>query len=145
MFSRRRLIMTVFGTALVALVAGRASAQEVVVTGPPPELRAHLGAFVKAVNGTPEQWEAMAKATFTPEFLKRETPVERKALYTRLRTKFGTVQVERVERNGPEAPLQVFIKGSTTSGIIWITLDDASMFAGIKPEGSQSLEAYRRH
>jgi hypothetical protein len=131
---------------MFAAVAAPAFAQEIVVTGPPPELRTHLEAFLKAFNSSnSEAWEAMAKAAFTPEFLKKQTAAERKAAYAKMRADFGTIAIERVERNGPDSPLQVFLKGSVASGVLWIDLDDASRFDNLKPEVHKKLDEDRRH
>lgn len=129
--------IAMFVMVLLAATATSAAAQEVVVRdGPPPALRKNLDAFKAAVNGTLEQYEAMAKTAFTADLLKSQTPAQRKADYDKMRAGFGTIAFERIERNGgPDAPLQVFVKGSTASGAIWIGLDeDTSKFTSIKPE-----------
>ena len=142
----RRLVLLALGTVLLALVAVPAMAQDVVVTGPPPELRKNLDAFVKAFNsGNPVEFEAMAKTVFTVEYLKRQTADDRKKAYLKMHTDFGTVQIGRVERNGPDAPLQAFVKGSVASGVLWIDLDDASRIDGIKAEVTKKTDANRRH
>jgi hypothetical protein len=140
-----RKIAAVLMAAMGLVATGRA--QEVVVTGPPPELRAHLDAFIKAFNSANDaDWEAMAKATFTPDFFTRQTPAERKKAHADLKAKFGTVQVQRVERNGgPDAPLQVAVKGSVASGSLWIELDDASRFDSLKGEVQKTVDPHRRH
>jgi hypothetical protein len=121
---------------LIAMAAVRAAAQEVVVTGPPPALRKNMETFKTAINGTAAEYEAAAKAVFTDEFFKAQTPAQRKAEFDKLRAAFGKIDFERVERNGgPDAPLQVFVKGSLASGVIWIGLDeDTSKFTSLKPE-----------
>jgi len=121
---------------LLSMAAVSAAAQEVVVTGPPPALRKNMDAFKGAVNGTPAEYEAMAKAVFTDEFFKSQTPAQRKAELDKMHAAFGTIAFERIERNGgPDAPLQVFVKGSTASGVIWIGLDDdTSKFMSFKVE-----------
>ena len=121
---------------LLSMAAVSAAAQEVVVTGPPPALRKNMDAFKTAVNGTAAEYEAMAKTVFTDELLKSQTPAQRKADLEKLQAAFGKITIERVERNGgPDAPLQLFVKGSTASGVIWIGLDDdTSKFVSLKPE-----------
>jgi hypothetical protein len=121
---------------LLAMAAVSAAAQEVVVTGPPPALRKNMDAFRAAVNGTPAEYEAMAKTVFTDEFYKSQTPAQRKADLEKMRAAFGTIAFGRVERNGgPDAPLQVSVKGSVGEGVLWIGLDDdTSKFMSIKPE-----------
>ena len=131
----RKVVM--LAMALLAMTAVSASAQEVVVQGgPPPALRKNLDALKEAVNGTSEQYEAMAKIAFTAELLKSQTPAERKADHDKIRAAFGTIAFGRIERNGgPDAPLQIFVKGSTASGVIWIGLEEeTSKFVSLKPE-----------
>lgn len=135
--STRRMVMGVIGAALL-MCAVPAAAQEIIQTGPPPELRKNLDAFQKAFNsGNVDEYETMAKATFTPEYLKRQTADQRKAEYTKWHKAFGTIKFERVERNGMDAPLQISVKGSVASGVMWIDLDDAtSKLAGVKGDAS---------
>jgi hypothetical protein len=135
----RRFVLAHIGIAL--LVAAPARAQDIVVAGPPPELRAHLAAFIKAFNADGgDQWEEMAKQVFTPAFLKRQTEAERKQASTKMRDVFGTIAIDHVERDGPDTPLRVFVKGSVASGILWIDLDEASRFDSLKPEVRQELD-----
>ncbi len=125
------LLVSAFGA------AASAAAQEVVVRdGPPPALRKNLDAFKAAVNGTAEQYEAMAKMAFTAELLKSQTPAQRKADFEKLRAGFGAIAFDHIERNGgPDAPLQVFVKGAAGAGVIWIGLDEeTSKFVSMKPE-----------
>jgi hypothetical protein len=121
---------------VISMAAVQAAAQEVVVTGPPPALRKNLDAFKAAVNGTAAEFEAMAKTVFTDEFFKSQAPAQRKAVLDKLQASFGKIGFERIERNGgPDAPLQVFVKGSSASGVLWIGLDeDTSKFTSLKPE-----------
>jgi hypothetical protein len=131
---------------VLAWLPGPVAAQ-VVVTGPPPELRAHMDAFVKAFNaGDGEGWETMAKTVFTPDALERQTPAGRKKELDGLRAQFGTIAVTRVERNGgPDAPLHVSIKGSLKSGGLWIELDDDSRFDSVKAEVDRTADEDRHH
>lgn len=150
MFTRRSLLSVAAAT-MVMLSAGRAFAQELVVTGPPPELRKNLDAYQKAFNsGDAAQYEAMAKTSFTPEYYKKQTADQRKAEFTKWHTAFGTIKFERVERNGPDAPLQVFVKGSIASGVMWLDIDDmSSKLAGVKADpvkkDNTNTHANRRH
>jgi hypothetical protein len=146
----RRVILRVLGAAALLFAATPVAAQEVIVTGPPPELRKNLDAFMKAFNsGSADQFETMAAAAFTPEYLKRQTAADRKAAFAKMVKEFGTIVIERVERNGPEAPLEAFVKGSVASGVFWIELDESSRFAGIRAEVVKlvpsATDAYRRH
>jgi len=142
---KSRILLSVIGAVLL-LGATPAWAQEMVVTGPPPELRRNLDAFQKAFNsGDAAAYETMAKATFTPGYLKQQTADERKAAYTKMRTTFGTIKFEQVERNGPDAPLQVSVKGSAASGTFWIDLDESHRIDGLKVEAGKTPYADRRH
>ncbi len=145
MFTRRSVIGVLSGAMLLCL-AGTSAAQQVVTTGPPPELRKNMDAFLKAFNsGDAAQYEAMTKTVFTADFLKKQTADERKAAFTKMRADFGNIQPGRVERNGPDAPLQVSVKGTVASGVLWIDLDDASKFGGIRAEVDKKQDADRRH
>lgn len=119
--------------ALAVLVWGAAPAQaQEVVTGPPPELRKNLDAFLKAVNATPEAYETMAKETFSPAFYKGQTAAERRKVFEALREQYGTLTFGRVERNGPEEPLIITVKGSKAEGTVYIDLDDTHRVAGLR-------------
>ncbi len=136
MFTRRFMVGLM--ASAFALTAGGTFAQEIVVGGPPLPLRKNLDAFQKAFNsGDAAQYEAMAKAAFTEGYLKGQTAFERKKAYTKWHTAFGSIKFEQVERRGPDAPLQVFFKGTVASGVMWIELGEASKLAGIKVEGEK--------
>jgi D-alanyl-D-alanine carboxypeptidase len=121
--------------ALALLASG-----EQVVTGPPPEIRGHIDAFVKALNsGSSDQWEKMAQEHFSPGELKRHSVEERKRIFDDLRRDFGTISVGMVE--GPDEPLRVHIKGSTgASGVIELKLEPDAPYKidtlGVKIGGS---------
>ena len=79
-------------TMAVLAFAPAAAAQEVVVTGPPPVLRARLDAFLKAFNsGDAAQFEKMAAEGFTAWYLKSQTADERRKAYLKMRADFGTL------------------------------------------------------
>jgi hypothetical protein len=121
-----------------ALTAGSASAQEIIVDGPPLPLRRNLDAFQKAFNsGDAAQYEAMAKTAFSEGYFKSQTTDERKKAYTKWHAAFGSIKFEQVERRGPDAPLQVFFKGTVASGVMWMELGEASKIASIKVEGEK--------
>ena len=105
----------VFASSLV--VALLASGQQVVTSGPPPEVRNHIEALVKALNsGGSDEWEKMAQEHFSPGELKRQSVQERKQVFDNLRHDFGTISLGRVE--GPDEPLRLHLKGSTgASGV----------------------------
>ena len=117
-------LLTSVCLATVTIVA----AQEVVRTGPPPEMRALLEGLSKAINsGSVDAWESFAAERFAPDFLRNGSPQQRKEIFERMRSSFGTVTFDRIMRRGPEAPLEVNVKGSSgQSGIIAIELDASS-------------------
>jgi hypothetical protein len=123
----------IVGAVLALLLLPTAAvAQEVVVTGPPPVLRARLDAFLKAFNsGDAAEFEKMATAAFTAAYLKSQTADERRKAYLKMRADFGSIGFERVERTGPEAPLVINVKGSVASGTMTIELDDDHKIDGI--------------
>jgi hypothetical protein len=118
---------------LVMAWAVPALAQDVEM-GPPPELRKNLDAFQVGVNGTVAEFEAMAKATFSPVYFKSQTAEQRAELYKKLRTEFGTLKFQQIERSGPDAPLVIQVAGSTASGTVWIDLDVEHRVAGIRSQ-----------
>jgi hypothetical protein len=108
--------------------AANASAQEVRVGGPPPEIRALVDAVVAALNSRQASaWEAMAQERFAPEYLKKSTPEERRRIHEKFRADFGVVTFERATREGPDAPLTLQLAGAKGTGVN-VTLDivDAS-------------------
>src|ERR1051326_2652328 len=107
---RRLLLLLLSCTALLA------SGQERIVGGPPPEIRNHMDSLVKAYNsGDAGQWEKFAQAHFAREALAARTPEQRKQFFSQMRNDFGPmIAITRVERDGPDAPLEVSLK--TASG-----------------------------
>jgi hypothetical protein len=143
---KSRILLGVIGGVLLMVAAAPAAAQEVVVTGPPPELRKNLDAFQKAFNsGDAEAFEAMAKTTYTPQFFKKQTADERKAAFKKLHATFGMIKFERVERNGPDEPLLISVKGTVASGTFVIDIDESSRIDGLKAEAGKAPNADRRH
>ncbi|HET9371254.1 MAG TPA: hypothetical protein VFO19_13430 [Vicinamibacterales bacterium] len=140
-----RMQQWMLGVALAVLaVAPTAAAQEMVVTGPPPVLRARLDAFLKAFNsGDAAQFEKMATEAFTSAYLKSQTADERRQAYVKMRADFGTIAFERVERRGPDAPLEINVKGSVASGTMTIELDDDHKIDGIKSSVTKNEPARR--
>ncbi len=120
-----RLVLAVVSTLLLPL--SPAHAQEVVRQGAPPEVRALVDAVVKALNDTPEAWEALAKERFTPALFKKQTAADRKAQHQKVRTDLGTVKFERATRMGPDAPLQLQLNGSTgATGTVTLEIDEST-------------------
>ena len=126
-------------TVLLALALYALAPQD----GPSPQVRALLQAFVAAVNSdTPEEWEAMAAAHFTPAFLAKQNPAERRALRDELRKEFGRIDPGEIRRRGPSAPLELVIEGpgGSVKGTIALRLegfkiDGISVEAGGDPAG----------
>lgn len=97
--------------AVMAAVVAIVSSAGIGAQGPSPEIRARISAFVAGVNGTADDFEAMAQANFTAAALARRSPADRRQLFERLHSDFGTIQVERVLRENDTLSLKV--KGST--------------------------------
>ena len=76
-----RLIMSMIA------VAQFASGQQVVTGGPPPEIRNHIEALVKALNGlgSADEGEKMAQEHFSPGNLKGQGVQDRKQVFDNLR------------------------------------------------------------
>lgn len=150
MFTRRSLLSVLSG-AMFLCVTAPVAAQQIVTGGPPPELRKNLDAFEAAFSsGDAAKYEAMAKTSFTPAYLKKQTPEQRKAEYLKWFAALGAIKFQRVERNGMDAPLQVAVKGSVASGTIWLDVDDnSSKIDGVKAEAEKKdntgTHADRRH
>jgi CubicO group peptidase (beta-lactamase class C family) len=112
--------------AFVLALAAAPRAQEV-RTGPPPEIRVLVDAFLNALDGDAAAWEAMAKERFSADHLKKTSVADRKELFEKIRADFGKVTFERAVREGPDAPLQLQVKGSTgATGRISLEIDAAS-------------------
>lgn len=99
------------------------SAQEVVRQGPPPEVRALIDAVVQAVNGNAEAWEAFAQARFAPSLLQQQTREQRADQHRRIVDRFGSIALNGVRREGPEAPMLFNIKGAMDAGIIEVATE----------------------
>lgn len=105
-----------------------AQGQQVLLEGPPPQIRNHIESLLNAVNSTvPTAWEKMAQEHFTVSQLKRQTVEERRQAYENIRRDFGAVTLGRVE--GPDEPLRFHINGSTgATGVIELTLENDPPF-----------------
>lgn len=107
--------------------AGAAPAQDAVRTGPPPEIRAIIDGAVKALNAGGDAWEAYAQQHFSADQLKRQSAAERKQILDRIRAELGTVTMNGVMRRGPDAPLELNLRGSTgVSGVIGLEIENGS-------------------
>ncbi len=114
--------------ASILVFGSLAHGQQVLMGGPPPEIRNHIDSFVKALNSTePGAWEKMAQEHFTASQLQRQTVAQRKQEHENIRRDFGTITLGGVE--GPDQPLRLHIKGSTgASGVIELTLENDPPF-----------------
>ena len=112
----------VIAAALAVASAAGTKAQQ----GPPPEIRTLIEAVIQAANANDEAWEAFAQKSFAPAYLTKQTPVQRSALHQQIVGRFGTVARGPVLREGPDAPLQITIKGSKGSGMLAVSVDDST-------------------
>ncbi|HYE87498.1 MAG TPA: serine hydrolase domain-containing protein [Vicinamibacterales bacterium] len=110
----------------VALLAPAASAQEVVRKEAPPEIRTLFQALAQGANGDAAGWESFAQAHFSASLLKQQTAEQRAALHKQIADRFGSITINGVRREGPDAPLQVIVKGSKADGEIRVELDGGS-------------------
>jgi CubicO group peptidase (beta-lactamase class C family) len=116
----------VVAAALVWTLSPRAAAQEVIRTGAPPEVRALVEALVKGLNGDADVWEAFVQERFAPELLKKQSAPERRKAHEKLRADLGAATFERAMRQGPDAPLDLQVRGSTgATATISIEIDDS--------------------
>jgi D-alanyl-D-alanine carboxypeptidase len=108
-----------FGAAaLVLCFALTVHAQQVIRTGPSPEMRALFDHIVQAFNsGNADTWDAFVQARFSPELQQKIPPAQRAQMYKQLVSDFGTIAIDGVRREGPEAPLQMQVKGSNGNGV----------------------------
>jgi len=117
---------------LLAIVIGALSyahlnAQDQVRSGPPPAIRELVEATMKAINANSTEWEAFARERFSTAFLEKSTPDSRRQMHERLRADFGTVTLERAMWQGPDAPLELSITGSTGAvGVVGLEIAEAS-------------------
>lgn len=105
------------GAAILILTFAIAAPAQV-RTGPSPEMRALFDHIIQAFNsGSIETWEAFVQARFSPE-LQQKIPREQRAqIYKQLVTDFGTIAMNGVRREGPDAPLQMQVKGTNGNGV----------------------------
>ena len=116
---RCTLSLVVFVAAAVSL-----SAQQAVRQSAPPEIRELVDAVVTAANsGSADAWESMAQARFAPSLLQQQSREQRAAQYQQIADRFGTIAINGIRRQGPDAPLQMMVKGSKASGTIIIDVE----------------------
>ena len=95
-------------------------------TGPPPEIRALVESVMKAANGSADAWEAFAQARFAPALLQQQSRDERAQLHQRIVNDLGAVELNGARREGPDAPLQLNVKGTKGAGVIVVTIDESA-------------------
>jgi D-alanyl-D-alanine carboxypeptidase len=124
---RRTPIQIVLSAWCVIALSAFPRGQQEVRTGAPPEIRALVDAVLKALDADAAAWEAMAKERFSADHLKKTSAADRKELFEKIRKDFGKVTFERATRDGPDAPLQLHVKGSTgATGRISLEIDGGS-------------------
>ena len=131
MMRQTSLILSSIFCCLLVIDAGAQSGQRVRRGGgPPPEMRALIEAVVTAFNsGRADEWEAMAMQRFAPGHLARRSATERAEMYERLRADFGTIDADKVLREGPDAPLELYVRGSTgAEGVISLEIEPSAPF-----------------
>ena len=136
--NNRIATLTLIGSFVLAVTA---EAQVEVRKEAPPEIRQLISAVVHAVNGTTENFEPFAQERFAAELLKKHSPADRAALHSKLSDRFGQIGVGAVRREGPDAPLQLQVKGSKSNGVIVIDVDtDAKIleFSSDDPVANQA-------
>ena len=74
---------------------------------------------VAAANGDDAGWSAYEQKYFAPAFLKSR-PAD---LHKQIVDRFGAIAVNGVNRMGPDAPLELAVKGSKASGTIVISIN----------------------
>ena len=125
-----RVFVTLVAVLLVAVLPARA--QGVVRQEAPPEIRTLFEALATAANGDADAWEAFAQAHYATALLSRETATQRAAFHGLVADRFGTVTINGVRREGPDAPLQVMVQGSKGRGTVRVELErDAPKISAI--------------
>lgn len=129
----RKLVSSVMF--LCAVTAVPAAARQMIMDGPPPAVKKNLDAYKAALNGTAEEYEAMATTAFGDTLLKSQTPAERKTEFQKMRAAFGKMTFGPAQKMGPDAPAEISIKGSLGDGTLWLNIDDDSgKLTGIQVE-----------
>lgn len=121
--------MTRRALSLIAVVISLnvALSAQVVRTGPPPEMRVLIDALVAAVNGgSADAWESFVQARFVPALLQKSTRQQRDQMYQQLVNDFGTIALNGVQREGPDAPLQMRVKGTKGAGVFIVSVDETA-------------------
>jgi CubicO group peptidase (beta-lactamase class C family) len=112
----------------LALAAGTAVLPAHQAGVPQPEIRARVDAFTAVLTaGTADQFEAMAQQHFAPALLARRSAADRRAMFDKLRTDFGSIAVTSIRVVDGVATLDA--RGDTkVSGRFELTLEPAPPF-----------------
>jgi CubicO group peptidase (beta-lactamase class C family) len=91
---------------------------------PTAKAKARVDAFFQALaGGDPDKFEAMARENYTPEFLAKRTPAERKGFVERIREDFGTLTLGAVQMLDADT-VAFIIRGTTgLEGRVEFTLE----------------------
>jgi D-alanyl-D-alanine carboxypeptidase len=84
-----------------------------------PAMRERLSGTVRAINGTPEEFEAYAKDAFAKTLFDKETPEQRRKLFVSIRTEYGTLTPGRAARESP-TQVRLSVIGTKKSGDLMI-------------------------
>ena len=113
---------------LALAAAGGAATQAQPAAVPDPQIRAHVDAFAAVLTGgTADQFEAMAQQHFSPALLAGRSVADRRAMFDRVRSDFGSITVTSIRVMDGVATLAA--RGETKlSGRFELTLEPASPF-----------------
>ena len=77
-------------------------------------------------SGSAETWVAFVQARFAPPLIQNSTSQQQAEMYGMLVRDFSTIAIERVMREGRDAPLQLHVKGSRGNGVVILGIDESS-------------------
>lgn len=77
-------------------------------------------------SGSDETWVAFVQARFAPPLIQNGTSQQRAEMYGMLVRDLSTIAIERVMREGRDAPLQLHVKGSRGNGVVILGIDESS-------------------
>ncbi|HEX8618327.1 MAG TPA: serine hydrolase domain-containing protein [Thermoanaerobaculia bacterium] len=94
-----------FFTAITFLFSMQVQAQT-------PAMRERIDGFVRALNGTAEEFDKYAEEAYSAAMLADDTPAKRRELLKRLQSEFGRIEIRGVRREG-EQRVGIDVTGST--------------------------------
>ena len=77
-------------------------------------------------SGSAETWVAFVQARFAPPLIQNSTSQQQAEMDGMLVRDFSTIAIERVMREGRDAPLQLHVKGSRGNGVVILGIDESS-------------------